>query len=133
MDLAQGVLVLVSIFLSMIFMQIYLGGWGCAGGKIQKGEYSPRRSGTNSGIKQSSFGAIMLDRNIVNEQDHSDSESNVPPASPSLDHSCSIEMVEFDNLPSVDEDDEDPVDCAPVPNSDSCSFAADADAAETAF
>jgi len=118
-DVTQGWLLLASIFLVCLTLQIYLGGWNCAGGRLQKGDEEQRKRAKSV----SQFGAIMMDKNgdceykkvnndiqagDINNRDPTAFEMTIdcappsPAVSPRDSNECSIELVDFSSLPSAD-------------------------------
>lgn len=115
-DVAEGVLLLVSIFIVMVMLQLYLGGWGCSGGKIQKGDEQQRKRAKS--VTQ--FGAIIADNNELScvykkvsssDNMHKAVDVSTPGAivtaivAQSADKECneesSIELIEFSSLPTA--------------------------------
>lgn len=105
-DVAQGWLLLASIFLTMISIQLWVGGWNCAGGKLQKGDEQQRQRAN----LLSQFGAIKASCNSpqVTSQPAAASvqvavaRSQDMPSPRNSESECSIELIEFQDLPSAD-------------------------------
>jgi hypothetical protein len=119
------VLLLFSIFIVMVTFQLYLGGWSCSGGQMQKGDEQQRKRAKSV----SQFGAIIAENDVSNCAYKKVSSSDnmqkdvvdAPPLSivtvvksalqpqnadtenTNTEHSkeCCIELIEFSSLPSA--------------------------------